>query len=136
MYREMTDCIQVDVEPTFVPERSSPEKGVFFFAYQVQIRNLGEQRVQLLDRKWQITDGRGRVHEVQGVGVVGEQPVILPGGHYEYTSFCPLPTPTGNMRGSYKMKRADGTTFVAAIPLFFLRDLRRVPARSQDTVLH
>jgi ApaG protein len=123
MYREITRSIEVQVEPAFLPEESA-RAGQFIFAYRVSVRNLGEARVQLVDRHWIIQDGRGQVHEVQGEGVIGEQPWIEPGAAHVYESYCPLPTPTGNMRGSYGMRLEDGSGFRARIPLFFLRDLR------------
>jgi ApaG protein len=122
MYREITKGIQIDVVPAFEQERSKPDAGYFFFSYTVKISNHGEVPAQLLARHWIITDGTGRVEEVIGDGVIGEQPKLAPGESYEYTSFCPLPTPTGNMRGYYRMVNAEGEHFEVKIPLFFLRD--------------
>ena len=121
MYRETSADILIEVEPQFVSERSDPEQSYYFFAYKVRIKNMGQAPAQLLGRHWVITDGQGRVHEVNGPGVVGEQPRLEPGSEYEYTSFCPLPTPTGNMRGSYDMVDDSGQRFDVSIPLFFLR---------------
>jgi ApaG protein len=123
MYREITRNIQVDVHPEFLAERSKPEAGYYFFAYRITVINRGELPVQLLSRHWIIVDGNGRTEEVKGLGVVGEQPKIAPGASYEYSSFCPLPTPTGNMRGTYQMAYDGGEQFNVVIPLFFLRDL-------------
>jgi ApaG protein len=122
VYRETTHGIQIDVVPEYVRERSSPEQYQYFFAYRIRITNLGEEPARLLSRHWIITDGNGTTHEVKGEGVVGEQPRIEPGQSHEYSSFCPLPTPTGNMRGSYRMVTDSGLSFDARIPLFFLRD--------------
>src|SRR4051812_41156364 len=121
MYCEVSHDIQVTVEPTYIEEQSSPESGYYFFAYKVSIKNLGPAPSQLVNRHWIITDGHGHVEEVQGPGVVGEQPTLKPGESYEYISACPLTTPTGNMRGHYQMVDAHGRFFNVAIPLFFLR---------------
>jgi ApaG protein len=128
MYREVTRGVQIVVEPRYVADQSIPTAGQYFFAYRVQVTNLGEEPVQLLSRHWIITDGTGQVHEVRGPGVVGETPLIRPGESFEYSSYCPLPTPTGNMRGSYQMRTSSGELFQARIPLFFLRDLSRISA--------
>ncbi|MBL7715214.1 MAG: Co2+/Mg2+ efflux protein ApaG [Bdellovibrionales bacterium] len=122
MYRELTNGIEVVAEPAYVPEKSQPEKGVYFFAYQITITNREMGMVQLRSRHWIITDGHGQVHEVQGEGVVGEQPLLGNGESFTYSSFCPLPTPTGNMRGTYTMEAVEeGQSFRIRIPLFFLR---------------
>lgn len=121
MYREITRGVQIEVTPSYLPERSSPEQNYYYFAYQVRIKNLGEVKTKLLSRHWIITDGNGQIHEVNGPGVVGEQPELEPGQEFEYTSFCPLPTPRGNMRGSYHMLDDNGERYDVRIPLFFLR---------------
>ena len=126
MYREITREIQIEVEPAFVPEQSHPREGYFFFSYKVRITNLGGAPTQLVSRHWVITDGNGEVHEVEGPGVIGQQPNLAPGESFEYSSYCPLPTPTGNMRGSYWMLDASGKRFPVKIPLFFLRDIRNL----------
>jgi ApaG protein len=115
-----TRGVRVEVFPFYVPERSSPRDGQYFFAYRVRITNTGEQTVHLVSRHWVITDGDGRVEHVRGPGVVGEQPVLASGQSFEYTSFCPLPTPIGSMHGSYQMVAADGGRFDAEIGLFSL----------------
>jgi ApaG protein len=116
----VTRGIRVEVESSFVPERSDPDEGQWFFAYRVRIRNEGEETAQLVSRHWVIIDGRGRVEEVRGPGVVGEQPVLRPGEAFEYTSACPLRTPEGTMHGSYQMVTAGGERFDAEIAPFAL----------------
>jgi ApaG protein len=120
MYNAVTRGISVTVTPRFVPEESSPEDRRYFFAYAVEIINLGLERVQLRSRYWKITDGRGEVQEVRGAGVVGKQPVLGPGESFSYTSGCPLPTPNGTMQGRYTMVTGSGETFEAEIPAFSL----------------
>ncbi len=115
-----TRGVRVQVQPSYVPERSAPRQGQYFFAYRVRISNVGDETVQLVSRHWVITDGEGRVEHVRGPGVVGEQPVLAPGETFEYTSFCPLPTPIGSMHGSYQMVTADGARFDAEIAPFSL----------------
>ena len=115
-----TDGVVVRVSVSYLPEQSEPGRGRWFWAYHIRIENGGDRAVQLLARHWIITDGRGQRHSVEGEGVVGEQPVIEPGGSYDYVSGCPLATPTGSMQGSYRMAAADGSTFDAAIPKFAL----------------
>jgi len=115
-----TDDIIVRVSVSFLPEQSEPERGRWFWAYHVRIENEGDAPVQLLTRRWSITDGRGAVHHVEGEGVVGEQPVIHPGGSYDYVSGCPLSTSTGVMEGHYNMVDAQGGMLRVAIPRFAL----------------
>lgn len=122
MAEAVTGAIRVRVNPRFEKERSDPVRRQFFFSYTVEIANEGAEVVQLLARKWTITDGNGRVEEVRGPGVVGQTPVLAPGHRFTYTSFCPLPTSIGSMEGTYTMRRADGTTFEAQIPTFVLED--------------
>jgi ApaG protein len=110
----------VSVRPQFVPEHSNPDEDKFLFAYTVTIRNTGEVTAQLVSRRWIITDANNKIEEVQGLGVVGEQPVLQPGEAFEYTSGCPIATPVGSMRGSYQCVAEDGTRFEAAIPEFVL----------------
>ena len=120
MYSEVTRSIRVTVEPVYLDEQSSPGDNHFVWAYHVQIENQGEDTVQLLTRHWRITDSLGRVQEVKGAGVVGEQPVLKPGQSFEYTSGTPLSTPSGIMLGSYEMERTDGERFDVTIPPFSL----------------
>lgn len=113
-----TEDVVIRVSVSFLPEQSELAKGRWFWAYHVRIENSGNAPVQLLTRHWVITDGRGYRHEVEGEGVVGEQPVVAPGQSFDYVSGCPLATPSGAMEGSYRMARADGSTFDAVIPSF------------------
>jgi ApaG protein len=115
-----TRGVRVRVESAYVPERSAPRDSQYFFAYRIRITNTGQETVQLVSRRWLITDGNGNVEHVQGPGVVGEQPVIAPGESFEYTSFCPLTTPIGSMHGTYQMVTASGTAFDATIAPFSL----------------
>jgi ApaG protein len=119
-YEKTTHDITVSVKPVFLEDQSQPTKGHYMWAYQVTIANGGQRTVQLLNRHWRITDGRGRLHEVRGPGVVGEQPVLKPGQSFEYTSGTPLATPSGFMAGSYEMEAEDGATFEVEIPAFSL----------------
>ena len=112
--------IEVTAEAFYLPQRSLPEQGRYFFAYRIRIRNVGDAPARLLARHWIITDAAGRVQQVRGEGVVGEQPRLEPGQEFVYSSFCPLPTPLGSMRGSYEMQRDDGERFEAPIPVFTL----------------
>ena len=120
MYRALTRGIQVTVTPEFLPDRSEPDSNQFFWAYHVEIMNLSGERVQLRARYWRITDEIGRLQEVRGPGVVGEQPIIEPGAAFEYSSGCPLTTPTGIMAGHYLMVSERNETFHAEIPAFSL----------------
>jgi ApaG protein len=113
-----TGDVTVRVAVSFLPEQSEPGRGRWFWAYHVRIENGSSREIQLISREWTIADGRGGQHQVQGEGVVGEQPVIEPGGSFDYVSGCPLPTPTGWMEGHYRMVAADGRAFDAAIPRF------------------
>jgi ApaG protein len=119
-YRAVTRQIEVRVVPRFLPERSSPENNYFFWAYTITLTNLGQETVQLKTRHWRITDAFGRLQEVRGAGVVGEQPVLAPGANFEYTSGVPLPTSSGFMTGSYGMISAAGEEFDIDIPTFSL----------------
>lgn len=120
MYRSTTQKITVSVEPTYLTHESSPEQGIYVWAYKVRIENNGDEQMQLRTRHWKITDAYGRVQEVRGAGVVGEQPVLKPGAVFEYTSGTPLSTPSGIMAGSYAMEMTDGTLLDIAIPAFSL----------------
>ena len=120
MSEATTRGIRVKVESEFVPDRSDPHNGEFFFAYHVKIENHGEEPVRLLSRHWIITDGMGKEQEVRGPGVVGKQPRLRPGEAFEYSSACPLKTATGYMRGTYQMTLQNGEKFDADIARFEL----------------
>jgi ApaG protein len=115
-----TDGVTVRVSVSYLSDQSEPARGRWFWAYHIRIENATAAPVQLLTRHWIITDGRGARHSVEGEGVVGDQPVIAPGGSYDYVSGCPLATPSGAMQGSYRMIGAGGETFDVAIPRFAL----------------
>jgi ApaG protein len=120
-YRAVTKSIEVTVTPRFIAERSSPNNGYYFWAYTINIINRGEDTVQLKTRHWRITDATGKQQDVDGPGVVGEQPVLKAGETFEYTSGVPLPTPSGFMRGTYGMVHTEnGITFDIEIPAFSL----------------
>jgi len=120
-YSETTRGIRVSVRAFYLADQSEPERSHFVWAYRVAIANEGRETVQLLRRTWLITDGSGRTQQVQGEGVVGEQPVIEPGRGFEYTSGTPLQTPSGFMRGAYHMVLpATGEAFDVVIPAFSL----------------
>ncbi|WP_300527309.1 Co2+/Mg2+ efflux protein ApaG [Maricaulis sp.] len=120
MYEHDTDGVMVRVEPDYLEEESSPDDGRFVWSYTIEIENHTDQPVQLVSRKWVITDSMGRTEHVQGRGVVGEQPVIQPGERFRYTSGAPLRTASGFMQGSYEMRRQSGEVFAALIPGFSL----------------
>ncbi|HEU0155094.1 MAG TPA: Co2+/Mg2+ efflux protein ApaG [Stellaceae bacterium] len=120
MYSETTRSINVTVKPVYLEDQSSPAEDHYVWAYHVRIENQGGETVQLRRRHWKITDGHGRMQEVRGPGVVGEQPVLEPGQSFEYTSGTPLPTPSGIMVGSYEMETRSGETFSVGIPAFSL----------------
>ncbi|MEX0404386.1 Co2+/Mg2+ efflux protein ApaG [Aquibium sp. LZ166] len=120
MYRAITRNIEVSVEPFYLGDRSDPDDNHYVWAYRVTIANHSAEHVQLLSRYWHITDATGRVEEVRGAGVVGEQPQLGPGDSYQYTSGCPLSTPSGIMVGRYTMRDTQGQRFDIAIPAFSL----------------
>ena len=120
MYEAVTDDIKVSVTPYFLEDQSSPEEDHYVWAYQVSIENQGGETVQLRNRFWRITDAKGHVEEVEGPGVVGEQPVLKPGDSFQYTSGAPLNTASGIMVGSYEMEGPGGRMFDVAIPAFSL----------------
>ncbi len=116
----VTEGVRVSVEARYEEEHSTPENGHFLFSYRVRIANEGEAIVQLLSRRWVVTDGDGEQQVVEGPGVVGEQPILGPGEAFEYSSFCPLTTPVGTMEGSYWMVLPGGGGFEAEIAPFTL----------------
>ena len=115
-----TRGIRIQVQSKYLAERSSPRDEQYLFAYQVRISNVGTETAQLVSREWIITSAEGDVEHVKGPGVVGEQPVLAPGGSFEYTSYCPLKTAVGSMHGTYQMVTGDGETFDAQIAPFTL----------------
>ena len=112
--------IKVDVESRHLAEQSRPQNSQYTFAYTITIHNAGTIAAKLLTRHWIITDGDGKEQEVRGVGVIGEQPYLQPGEHYQYTSGVVLDTPVGSMRGSYHMVADDDYEFDADVPMFSL----------------
>lgn len=115
-----TDGIRIQVRSIYLAERSIPRDDQYFFAYTITISNVGTETAQLLSRHWIITDAEGGTQEVRGDGVVGEQPVLPPGGRFEYTSYCPMKTSVGSMHGTYTMLRPNGQLFAARIAAFTL----------------
>ncbi len=120
MYRSTTHDIEVEVEPFYLADRSEPDDMRYVWGYRVTIANNSDETVQLLARYWRITDGLGRTEEVRGPGVVGEQPELNPGDSFQYTSGCPLRTPSGMMVGKYTMRDDEGRVFEVDIPAFSL----------------
>jgi ApaG protein len=118
----VTDGLRVEVEARYSAEHSNPAANQWFFLYTIHIANEGSRTCQLVSRHWVIRNATGRVEEVRGPGVVGQQPVLAPGQSFEYTSGCPLDTPFGSMEGTYQMVRDDGERFDAEIARFDLRE--------------
>jgi ApaG protein len=116
----VTRDIRVRVAVSYLAEQSNPQLNRWFWSYHIRIENGSDLSVQLLSRSWRIVDGRGATHEVHGEGVVGETPLIAPGGSFDYVSGCPLDTPSGSMSGSYRMVDEDGSLFDIDIPRFAL----------------
>ena len=117
----VTNQVRVEVLARYSPEHSQPFQDEWMFEYTVRITNLGKETVQLVSRHWIITDGLDHTEEVRGPGVVGEQPVLAAGESFKYSSWCPLKTPVGMMRGTYQMVRSDGSMFDAEIAPFGLK---------------
>ncbi len=120
-YTATTESITITATPLYLDGQSDSIAKKFVFAYFIRIKNDGDEQVQLLRRHWIITDSRGDIKEVEGEGVVGKQPVILPGRMHEYSSFCVLETLEGYMEGTYLLKRENEETFDVIIPRFTLR---------------
>jgi len=120
LYNRTTRLIRITADPVFLDDESRPEDNYYVWAYTIKIENTGEEVVQLLNRHWKITDALGRVQEVRGPGVVGEQPILRPGDNFEYTSGTPLTTATGIMVGSYEMTTDSGEKFEVGVPAFSL----------------
>ena len=112
--------LKVEVESQFVPEQSDPGKQAYVFAYKVRITNNGQRPAQVISRHWIIVDGNNKSHEIRGLGVVGQQPLLAPGETFEYSSGCPLNTPVGSMKGSYLAVGDDGEPFRVPIQEFVL----------------
>ena len=112
--------VKVAAQSFYIEEQSVPEQGRYVFAYTITIRNEGAMPARLLSRHWIITDSNGKVEEVRGEGVVGEQPYLRPGEGFQYTSGAVIETPVGSMQGSYRMVADDGVAFEARIPVFTL----------------
>ena len=119
-YREITRNIEVEVIPIFVPDQTQ-FVDQFLYTYNISITNHSGEPCQLLRRKWIIVDGDGHKEVVEGDGVVGEQPHLKPGENYQYSSYCPLHTPTGNMRGAFYFVDQNNREFEVKVPVFFLR---------------
>lgn len=120
MYEAISHRFRVTVRPQFLNGQSNPEEDKYVWAYTITIENLGQVTATLLTRHWIITDALGRKQDVQGDGVVGEQPTLAPGESFQYTSGCPLSTPSGMMMGVYGMQADDGRKFAIDIPAFSL----------------
>ena len=115
-----TDGIRVTVQPRYLPSHSDPATDRYLFNYHIVIQNNGSGTVRLRSRRWVIVDADGERHEVQGMGVVGHNPVLAPGEKFEYSSFTPLQTQWGTMEGCYIMQREDGSTFDVHVRRFYL----------------
>jgi ApaG protein len=126
MSEAVTNSIRVEVMSQYSTENSKPLQDVWVFEYTVRITNQGAETVQLLSRHWIITDALDHVEEVKGPGVIGEQPVLAPGESFKYSSWCPIKTPTGMMRGTYQMVRAGGAQFDIEVAPFGLKARYRV----------
>jgi ApaG protein len=120
MYQRITRGIKVIVRPRYLEDQSKPEEGHFVWAYTITVENHGRETVTLMTRYWKITDATGKMQEVRGAGVIGEQPTLGPGDSFQYTSGCPLKTPSGIMVGAYQMQTARGEMFNVEIPAFSL----------------
>ena len=121
MSEAVTEGVRVEVLSQYSPENSRPQMGEWVFSYTVRITNQGLETVQLVSRHWIITDALDNVEEVKGPGVVGKQPTLAPGQSFKYSSWCPLKTPTGQMRGTYQMVRSDGHRFDIEVAPFGLK---------------
>ncbi|HTC35754.1 MAG TPA: Co2+/Mg2+ efflux protein ApaG [Bryobacteraceae bacterium] len=121
MSEAITHDVSVEVLSQYSAENSRPQHGEWLFEYTVRITNKSAETVQLISRHWIITDAAEDVSEVKGPGVVGEQPVLAPGESFKYSSWCPLKTPVGTMRGTYQMVRTNGEKFDIEIAPFALK---------------
>lgn len=124
----LTRGVRIAVAPSYLPEHSDPGMGRYVFGYRIRITNESGREIKLLSRHWTIVDGEGNRHEVDGEGVVGQQPELSPGEVFTYSSFCPLGTPRGTMEGRYTMQAADGERFEVEIGRFYLVTPEREPS--------
>ncbi|MFQ6677425.1 MAG: Co2+/Mg2+ efflux protein ApaG [Fidelibacterota bacterium] len=120
MSNAITNGIRITVSPEYIPRRSNPTKPIYFFAYHIRITNESKENIQLMSRYWHITDAKGNIEEIRGPGVIGKKPLLMSGESFEYTSYCPLSTEFGVMRGSFQMIRDNGEYFDANINPFKL----------------
>lgn len=129
---------QVEVQPRYLPDQSTPDAGVFSFAYTITITNTGRTAAQLISRHWTISDARGHTEEVKGLGVVGHQPLLKPGESFQYTSGCRLRTSSGTMHGTFHCVAEDGEPFDTPVPLFVLEAISHGPSGAplSGRVLH
>ena len=121
MFEQITNGFRITVRPSFLLSQSAPRAGRFVFLYEIEIQNLGSETGTLLRRHWRIHDGIGEDSEVDGDGVIGQQPRLAPGEHHRYQSFCILKGPTGYMEGHYTFVRPGGEEFRVSVPRFELR---------------
>lgn len=128
-YVETTRGITVRAAPSYLADQSDPNQRRWVWSYHIRIENGSDRAVQLISRHWIITDAFGQTEEIKGLGVIGEQPVLPPGGSFDYVSGCPLTAPSGTMHGTYQMVDADGGKFDIVIPTFSLDSphMRQVP---------
>lgn len=121
-YSAISDHIEVKVSPSFLPEKSNPQQNFFLYKYKIIIQNNGHGHVQLISRCWKIRNGTKKEEIIRGPGVVGQTPIFSPNSSFSYESFCPLNTPTGNMRGFFEFLDLETKEkFQVEVPLFFLR---------------
>ena len=128
MYERVTHGIKITVHPQYLEGQSKPDEGHFVWAYTITVENHGHETVTLLTRYWKITDAHGKVQEVRGAGVVGEQPTLKPGETFQYTSGCPLKTSSGFMAGAYQMRTHGGAMINVEIPPFSLDSPHEKPS--------
>ncbi len=126
-YQQTSHAIEVLVQPIYLDEHSDPGEHQYIWAYNIEIRNSGQETVQLISRYWRITNAFGQVEEVRGQGVVGEQPVLEPGDAFSYTSSAPLTTPSGMMVGTYQMRTQKGDWLEVSVPAFSLDSPHETP---------
>ena len=126
----------VEVQPQYLPEQSTPDEGLYVFAYTITITNTGDVTAQLISRTWNVNDANGHTEKVKGLGVVGQQPLLKPGQAFEYTSGTRLRTPTGTMHGSFFCVAEDGEKFDSDIPMFVLDALSGIEGTGGPRTLH